>query len=349
VDRVEKLIHLQLRPAMARNADNATVTGLIGSLDAELQTADNFLSRGGNRWFAVINSFVIIVREGLEAVLLIAALLAYLAATGAAAKHRRQIYAGMLAGVVATIATWFVASTLLPISGANRELLEGVTALLAVAVLLYVAHWLFQKTYIHDWKDYLRTRLDSAVTRQSALAMAALAFAAVYREGFETVLFYQALSFDAGVGPILMGLIPGAIVITLIGVAIIRAGVKLPLKKVFAGTNAVLMYLAFVFIGKGIYNLQEAGVFAPHPLHVPDNPALRQLLGFYPLVETVAAQLVFVVLLTATYLWYRARARRNAQLPGPRVAAQPASLSNHRSPPAKPSGDPPPKRARSAQ
>jgi len=333
VERVEKRIHLELRPAIRNHANAALVKSTIGAIGSDLMTADRFLARGSNTWFAVVNSFVIIVREGLEAVLLIAALLAYLAAIGAQQKHRRQIYAGMSAGVVATVATFFAARTLIPISGANRELLEGVTALIAVGVLLYVAHWLFQKTYIHDWKEYLRSRLGGAVTRGSALAMAMLAFAAVYREGFETVLFYQALSFDAGLAPVLGGFIPGALVITAIGIAIIRMGVKLPLKKVFAGTNAILMYLAFVFIGKGIYNLQEAGVFAPHPWRVPDNVVLRQLFGLYPLAETIVAQGAFLILLGSTYLYYRRRmAQRtfsapvpqNAPLPAPRAEARQA-------------------------
>ncbi|HUP88952.1 MAG TPA: FTR1 family protein [Longimicrobiales bacterium] len=329
VDRVEKTIHLQVRPAIKQQADAAVITSLLGDISQDLQHADQFLAKGGSAWFAVVNSFVIVVREGLEAVLLIAALLTYLTAIGAEKKHRRQIYAGMGAGVVASMLTWFVASTLLPITGANRELLEGFTALASVAVLLYVAHWLFQKTYIHDWKDYLRNRLGGAVTRGSAMAMATLAFAAVYREGFETVLFYQALAFDSGVGAVLAGFIPGALVIAAIGFAIIRAGMKLPLKKVFAGTNAVLMYLAFVFIGKGLYNLQEGGLYSPHPLPLPDHPALRQLLGFYPLIETIAAQLVFVVLLVATYVYYRRRIKdapgqQNAQPPAPPAVARPA-------------------------
>jgi high-affinity iron transporter len=224
---------------------------------------------------------------------------------GAQRKHRTQLWIGVAAGVAASVGTWFVAATLLPISGANRELLEGFTALIAVAVLLYVANWLFQKTYIHDWKNYLRERVGGAMSSGSAIAMTALAFAAVYREGFETVLFYQALAFDAGIGPILLGFVPGLILIVLIGFGIIRMNAKLPLKKVFGWTNAVLMYLAFVFIGKGIYNLQEGGLFSVTPLPLPDHPALRQLLGFYPVVQTVVAQAAFLLLVGLTYLWYR--------------------------------------------
>jgi high-affinity iron transporter len=353
VDRIEKRIHLELRPAINRNAPVTAVTGMIGALGTDLSSADQFLARGGVAQFAAVNSFVIVVREGLEAVLLIAALLAYLSAIGAESKHRRQIYAGVLTGIIATGATWVAARTLIPISGANRELLEGVTALLAVIVLLYVAHWLFQKTYIHDWKDYLRSRVGGAVTRGSSLALAALAFAAVYREGFETVLFYQALTFDAGVTAVLSGFVPGLLLIVLVGFGIIRAGLRLPLKKVFAGTNAILMYLAFVFVGKGVYNLQEAGLFAPHPLSLPDYPVLRQLLGLFPLVETIATQACLLTLLCATYVWYRmrssARVPRTVPLPEPRVSARPASRDNHRTPPVTPSDGPPRARAQSGR
>ena len=306
VGGVERTFHLQLRPAIRTNSDVTTINSMIGSIGTELLKADSFLADGGgSAGFVAFNSFAIIVREGLEAVLLIAALLAYLSAVGAQAKHRRQLWAGVTAGVLASVGTWVLAVTLVPISGANRELLEGVTALVAVAVLLYVANWLFQKTYIHDWKNYLREHVGGAISSGSSLAMAGLAFAAVYREGFETVLFYQALSFDAGFGPILAGFIPGTILIVALGIGIIRMNAKLPLKTVFGWTNAVLMYLAFVFLGKGIYNLQEAGLFSVTTLPLPDHPALRQLFGLYPVVQTVVAQALFLVLIACTYMWYR--------------------------------------------
>jgi high-affinity iron transporter len=235
----------------------------------------------------------------------------------------------MGAGVAATAATWIVARLIVPMGGASRELVEGLTSLVAVGVLIYVSNWLFQKTYIHDWKDYLRQRVGIAVSTGSGLAMAALAFAAVYREGFETVLFYQALLFDAGPGAVLAGAVPGALVIGALAVAIIRLGVKLPLRRVFAVTNAVLLYLAFGFVGKGLYNLQEAGVFAPHPLaFLPDFAALRQLLGIYPIAETVAAQGLFAAGVLVTYVYYR-RGMRRRQASAAVVAPSKASASRN--------------------
>ncbi|MBI4544876.1 MAG: FTR1 family protein [Gemmatimonadetes bacterium] len=310
VGRIERLIHLRLRPQLAGGAAAAQVQSTFASLKSELLEADALLSEGASFWFGAVNAWIIIVREGLEAVLLVAALLAYLAAAGADRRHERQIYGGVLLGVTASFATWLAARSFLSLGGASRELLEGITALLAVAVLLYVSHWLFQKTYIQDWKDYLRQRLGKAVSTGSALAMAGLAFAAVYREGFETVLFYQALLFETGPAAVLAGFVPGFVLIVGLGAGIIRLGLRLPLRRVFAVTNAILLYLAFVFLGKGIYNLQEAGITAPHPLPgAPDHPLLRQLLGVFPLADTMIAQALFLLLLLAAAIFYRWRRR----------------------------------------
>ncbi len=317
VGKVERIIHLQLRPALNGALDRARGAESLNALRAELAEVDAFLARGGSFWFGAVNSFVIVVREGLEAVLLIAALLAYLTASGASPSVRRRIWAGAGTGLVATMLTWVVASTIIPVGGASRELVEGITAVAAVGVLLYVSHWLFQKTYIHDWKQYLRDHLGQAVSHGSTLAMVGLAFAAVYREGFETVLFYQALLFDVGSRAVWSGFLPGLLLISAVGWVIIQAGVKLPLKRVFAVTNTILLYLAFVFLGKGIFNLQESGLFAAHPISwLPANPALQQVFGFYPLVETVLAQMVLAMLLVSVLLVYRVKVlpqRRRAE------------------------------------
>ncbi len=331
--RLERAIHIGLRPALAQGADAERVTAAFNAVQARLLDADAALGSGGSFWFGVFNSFTIILREGLEAVLLVGALLAYLGATGAGAGHRRQIYAGVGLGVVASFATWGVARAIIPIGGAGRELVEGITGLVAVAVLLYVSNWLFQKTYIHDWKAFLQQKVDAAATTGSALAMASLAFAAVYREGFETVLFYQALTFDAGASAVLTGFVPGLVLIVAVGIGIIRLGLRLPLKRVFGATNAILLYLAFAFIGKSLYNLQEAGLYAPHPVAwVPDTGALRQLLGIYPVQETLLAQAAFMLLVGTTYLVYRRVGARSTAVGRPQTRAEPR---RHESAPAR--------------
>lgn len=333
VQSVERLIHLSLRPRIARAAPSAQVSESFDAVRSELRRADVAVASAGSTfWFGAINSLAIILREGLEAVLLVGALLAYLGTMEGGREQRSRIWAGVGLGVVASFATWFVARTLIPVSGGSRELLEGITALVAVAVLIYVSNWIFRRSYLHHWQDFLKDRLDTAISTGSALAMAGLAFAAVYREGFETVLFYQALMFDVGPGPVMAGFVPGLILILGVGWGIIKLGLRLPLKQVFAATNAILIYLAVVFTGKGLYNLQEAGLFAPHPLAwVPDSEALRLGLGVYPVAETLIGQAVLVALVGATFVWYRQQIRvkktvseeteeaAEARAPGPAV------------------------------
>lgn len=318
VSGIERLFHLTVRPAIASGEEPEVVTAGIQTLGQRLAEADEALAADASLWLGAVNSFAIIVREGLEAVLLIGALLAYLGAAGAGAERRRQIYWGAGIGIGASVLTWGIARTLIPIGGAGRELVEGITGLVAVVVLLYVSNWLAQKTYIHDWKTYLREKVDQAVGAGSGFAMASLAFAAVYREGFETVLFYQALLFETGPGPVLLGFVAGSVLIAAVAVGIIRMGLRLPLRKVFAVTNAILVYLAFTFLGKSLYNLQEAGLFAPEPVAwAPDSGILRQLFGFYPTVETMLAQAAFLALVAGTYGVYRWRgAKRRRAMAG---------------------------------
>jgi high-affinity iron transporter len=310
VRALETTIHLRLRPALA-TADDAGAGAGFDALEAGLLAADAHLEAGSSYAFVSFNAFVIILREGLEAALLIAAILACLRAAKARPEHARRVWIGVAAGVAASFGTWVVARSLIPVTGAGREWLEGVTALVAVGVLLYVSHWIFRKTYLHDWKKYLSQQVNRAIGTGSGLAMAGLAFAAVYREGFETVLFYQALMFDGGPGPVLAGFAPGFLLIVLVGFAIVKLGARLPLRAVFAVTNAILLYLAFVFLGKGLYNLQEAGVFSPRPVGwLPDSELLRQFGGLYPVQQTLTAQGLFLALLVTTWAIYRLRMAR---------------------------------------
>jgi len=122
---------------------------------------------------------------------------------------------------------------------------------------------------------------------------------------------------------VLGGFVPGAVAVLALALAIVRLGVRLPLGKVFAATNAVLLYLAFTFLGKGLYNLQEAGLFTPRPVPgVPDHPALQLALGVYPVAQTLLAQAALLLLLATTYAYYR-RARA-ARRPAPAPASPPA-------------------------
>ena len=262
VARVEELVHMRLRPKLSGQADKHEVDSLFAVLSSELVKANETPAGGRSAWFAILSSFLIIVREGLEAVLLVGAMIAYLSRSPEVRWLRNHAWAGAGAGIVFSLLTWIAARTLMPISGGNRELMEGITALIAVAVLLYVSHWIFRRTYMGEWKEFLQGKVEGAVKQGSGLAIAGVAFAAVYREGFETVLFYEALLVDLPGSSVATGFVAGALLITIVGVAIIRLGLKLPLKLVFRATNGVLLFLSVAILGKGSTTFRKPGCSA---------------------------------------------------------------------------------------
>jgi high-affinity iron transporter len=250
-----------------------------------------------------LQSFIILVREGLEAILVVGALMTFLAKTGAA-HRKRDIHLGVGAAVILSLLTAVALETVFRLTPAHQEALEGATMVLAVVVLFYVSYWLLSKMEVAKWNRFVRSKVQDALTSGSALALASVAFLAVYREGFETVLFYKALIVAGGSGASLAaiagGMLAGSVVMAAIYVAINRFGVRLPLKPLFAVTSAFLYYMAFVFAGKGIAELQEGGLIPTTEL-----PQARRLPadGIYPTVESLAVQGLLIALLLVALLW----------------------------------------------
>lgn len=266
-------------------------------------------------------SFSILFREGLEAVLLIALLLGSLEAARAA-DYRRPLVWGVVGAVAATAVTFLLATFVIEIAPVNREVLEAVTALLAMAVVLLVSFWLISRLEHKRWMEFMRARTASAIAAGGALAFAGLGFTAVYREGFETVLFYQALTLFAE-GLILwvvLGAVAAALALAGIGYAIFGLGRKLPLKPLLIGGVCVLLLLSVALAGNAVRALQEVDVIDATPIEgswarLPIF--LAELTGIHPTVEGIVVQATFIVIyaLGAAYVfaWRPARERRAAQ------------------------------------
>ncbi len=246
-------------------------------------------------------SFVILLREGLEAILIVGALMTFLVKTGAG-HRRREINLGIGAAILASLLTAVALETVFQLSPAHQEALEGVTMVLATAVLFYVSYWLLSKIEVVKWNHFVKSKVHDAVTSGSTLALASAAFLAVYREGFETVLFYKALflAADGSATPVVGGMIAGAVVLLAVYLAIRRFGVRIPLKPFFAVTSAFLYYMAFVFAGQGIAELQEGGLLPTTP--VAGGPRVP-VLGIYPTVESLGLQGVLLLLLLGALVW----------------------------------------------
>jgi high-affinity iron transporter len=214
-----------------------------------------------------------------------------------------------------SVLLWWAAQSLITVTVAQREVIEGVSSLLAVVVLFYVTNWLFEKVYVVDWIAYVKEQVGKALNSGSALALAGLGFTVVFREGFETVLFYQALAFDAQASSIWLGFIIGAVIIFAIAYAILKLSKRLPLKPFFAVTGLLLMFLAFNLTGAGVRGLQEAGLVSAHLLAwIPENLILMELFGVYPTLETTLAQILFLLLLIATFSYSVWRKKKKSAL-----------------------------------
>ena len=261
---------------------------------------------------AATSAFFILVREGLEALLVVAAIIAMLTRAG----HRRVlpwIHAGWIGALILGLITWFVAQTLIDISGAARELTEGLTALFAACILLYLGFWLHDKSYANQWKVFLEAKLNRAIEGGALWALAGVSFLAVYREAFETVLFYQALwqqVDQGGHGAVLGGLAGGIAVLALTAWLMFRFSVRLPIGPFFTACSALMAILAIVFTGQGVKALQESGMVAESTVGNVTLPSL----GIYPTMQTLVAQLVVTALVIAGYTWLRALHRRPPKL-----------------------------------
>lgn len=290
-----------LRTRAATDASPGELNSLKATLLAELENAERTVSDRLSPLNLFTQSVILLLREGLEAILVVGAVLAFLAKTGAA-HRRREIHAGVLAAIGASLITAFLLESIFRASRVSQEGLEGGIMLLAAGMLFYVSYWLLSKLEVAKWTRFVRGQVQGAVGRGSSLALVSVAFLAVYREGFETVLFYKALllSGPASFFPVFAGMLVGGLLLGATYYAIDRFGVKLPLKPFFGVTSAFLYYMAFVFAGKGIAELQEGGVVGTTIVGwAPRFPAV----GIYPTVESLAVQGILVLALAAGLVW----------------------------------------------
>jgi high-affinity iron transporter len=280
---------MALRSAIDGGQPADAIAAQVQRIGALLEQADAKLGTGGlSAGAAFTSSLLILLREGLEAILVLAAIIAFVLKTG-----RRDalpyIHAGWVAAVVLGAATWAVSGYLLTITGASREITEGVSALAASAMLLYVGAWLHQRSNARAWQSFIREQVTTALGKRTLWAMAGISFLAVYRELFEVILFYQALwaqAGPAGGASVLAGMAAGAALLAMLGGIILRYGVRLPIGPFFAATSALLVVMAVVFVGHGVAALQEAGFLSATPAGSLSVP----LLGVHPTAQGLASQ-----------------------------------------------------------
>jgi high-affinity iron transporter len=301
--RVEQAF-ADFRGSIARGASASELMALQQQVEVALDTAVESITAQASPGLLFGQSLLIMLREGLEAILIIGALVAFLTKAGAT-DRKRDMGIGVLAAIAASVLTAVGFATLFRNAAAQQEVLEGVTMLVAAAVLFWVSYWLVSKIEMRKWRQFVGSQMKKALSSKRAWALAAVAFLAVYREGFETVLFYAALfttsdGTAAATGGIVGGLILGLGLLAVVYFAIERYGVRLPLKPFFIATSALLYVMAFSFAGKGVSELQEAGVISITPLEwLPSLP----LLGVFPTYQTFLTQMFVAAALAGALMW----------------------------------------------
>jgi high-affinity iron transporter len=271
---------------------------------------------------ALMYAFTILFREGLEAVLIVAAVLAYLEASRNT-QYRGPVIKGVLVAVAATVALFVATSLFIELAPVQRELLEAGTAVLAVAVLFYVSFWLISRLEHRRWMEFVKAKVWAAATTGSTLALAGVGFTAVFREGFETVLFYQALlAFSEGLmGFVALGATGGVVALGVVGWIVFKVGRRIPVKAFLTAAVALVMVVSVAFAGNAVRGFQEAALVPVTYLEsLPRLPIfLSHLIGWYPTRETILAQgalaLVYAVGAIWTFVLLPRRERRFTEAP----------------------------------
>lgn len=308
-----------VKKAMTAGSPNDEVRAALDKLSGLLhEDADKLDGKKESPVGTLLASLLIITREGFEAIIIVGAIIAYLIKSG----NRRQtkaVYWGSLIALGASILMAVILNSLSGLSGANQEIIEGVTMLVAVAVLFYVSNWMVSKAEAAAWTNYIEGKVQSSITKGSVFSLAFAAFLAVFREGAETILFYQALLADTKtqLGMVWTGLGIGCVLLVVIYLLIRFLSIKLPLKPFFLGTSILLFVMSISFVGSGVKELQEGNVIGVTP--VPGISSV-DLLGIYPTLETLIPQILLLALTIYTFIiqirkWRRARAARTS-VPG---------------------------------
>lgn len=303
----------ELRAAIDRRAPATEVEARAGEVTRLFEQAEAAIApEAGSAVSSFLGAFTVLLREGLEALLIVIAMIAFLR------KAERQdvmayVHGGWVAALVAGTATWAAATYVIAVSGASRELTEGFGSLFAALVLLSVGIWMHGKAQAGAWQRYIAERLTRALSRRSAWFLFGLTFIVVYREVFETILFYATLWTQGHAGAVAAGALVAAAMLVVIGIAMLRYSRKLPIATFFKYSAILIAILAVVLAGKGVAGLQEAGMIDVRPLAVVPR---IDMLGLVPTVETMLAQFAALAAILLGF-WYNKRAGTRRSGPEP--------------------------------
>lgn len=272
------------------------------------------LTKKSSNWDLFLYAFIIILREGFEALIIVAAVIALLIKSGNS-KHLNIVYSALGVAVVLSIATAYGLNYIFGSenAGQTREVMEGAVMLIAVVLLFYVGFWLLSNASSKKWSAYIQGQISNSLSSGDSKMLWWTVFLAVYREGAETVLFYLALLFDAkspaAISMVAAGFVAGLAALIIVYIVIKKFSLKIAIKPFFIATSVIIFYMSVVFVGKGVMELVEGKVFVPT---VIDGLPTITWIGFYPYVQSLVPQAVMIVLLIAGILILKNKQKNNS-------------------------------------
>lgn len=282
------------------NFDQQAITKQLNTFRTEIELIQ------GDSDYTIWDAALILLREGLEALLIILALVSFLNKSGQN-KMRKWIYVGAFVGVLLSAVAAILMSTILNSAtmDTNRELMEGYVGLIAAAMMIGVGIWLHSKSSVVSWNRYISKQMGNAISSGSIFAMAMISFLSVFREGAETLVFYAGIAPKMETSQFILGIVVALLILAVLAVVLFKASGKIPIHKFFAVATILIYVLAFKIIGVSLHTLQLTDNLSTT---IVDGLPVISLIGFYPTVETIIGQSILLVLVAATMLYKKKQA-----------------------------------------
>ncbi|WP_342545025.1 FTR1 family protein [Lysinibacillus sp. FSL W7-1291] len=282
------------------NVDQQAITKKLDTFRTEIELIQ------GDSDYTIWDAALILLREGLEALLIILALVSFLNKSGQN-KMRKWIYVGAFVGVLLSAIAAILMSTILNSAtiDTNRELMEGYVGLVAAAMMIGVGIWLHSKSSVVSWNRYISKQMGNAISSGSIFAMAAISFLSVFREGAETLVFYAGIAPKMETSQFILGIVVALLILAVLAIVLFKASGKIPIHKFFAVATVLIYVLAFKIIGVSLHTLQLTDNLSTT---IVDGLPVISLIGFYPTAETIIGQAILLVLVAATIIYKKKRA-----------------------------------------
>lgn len=293
---------MDVRQGIEKGENSSEVENKINSALSTIDRAEKMMKDEKlNYWLSFFLAASIMLREGLEAFLIITLILALIRSTPRAKKALPYIHGGWITAILMGVVGWFLSDWIIGISGQNREIMEGMISLIAVIVLAFVGFWLHNHSHSKKWKEFIEKKVGAQMNGEKMFGLAFFSFMVVFREAFESILFLQAIGLETQAGDqssIGFGVLAAFALIGLIAFIFLKYSQKIPVRLLFRYSSWIITLLAVILIGKGVHAIQEAGW-----LPITGFPFSIKIdwLGIYPTMESVISQMVLLGVLMALY------------------------------------------------